>query len=211
MILVIGSLAYDAAGRTAAGRTAAIAREVARRQRRVEVVARIGDDEAGDQLLLALARDGVGHVAVLRDAGRATALAVLEDASPGSERPVVEELLEDEAASQLPVARDGPRLQPNDVALAIEYLDGVQLVVVDVGDDASTVRASVTGAEFHGAHVLALLPNSAKSPALAGVTQLLVPPESRDSAVPAVIATLAVAMHDGADPGDALSGLVARP
>ena len=36
----------------------------------VEIVGRVGDDPDGDALMIALARAGVGHVAVLRDPAR---------------------------------------------------------------------------------------------------------------------------------------------
>lgn len=211
MIVVIGSLTFDAASGTALGRTAAIAKAVARHERSVEVVARIGDDAVGDALLLALARDGVGHVTVLREAGSATAMARSDGVPSDPERSMVEELLGQEVATQPLVTDDAPRLQPSDVALALEYLDGIDVVVVDVGGDVEALDSAVAGAEFHGAHVIALTPGRANPPATrAAVTELLVPPEEQASALPAVVATLAVAIQDGADVRDQLRTLTSR-
>ncbi|MEY4389294.1 MAG: pfkB family carbohydrate kinase [Chloroflexota bacterium] len=70
MIVVIGSPSATA-GR-AAGLAADVARAIAGTGARVEIVGRVGDDAAGEELLLDLSRAGVGHVAVLRDPAHPT-------------------------------------------------------------------------------------------------------------------------------------------
>ena len=54
----------------------------------VQLVGRVGEDPAGEATLLALARDGIGHVATLRDPARPTpALAAAVTAGPEPGRP----------------------------------------------------------------------------------------------------------------------------
>ncbi|MEJ7697521.1 MAG: hypothetical protein WKF78_13100 [Candidatus Limnocylindrales bacterium] len=50
---------------------------------RVELISKIGDDAIGDELSLALAGAGIGHVATLRDAAHATVHLGAEDAEDG--------------------------------------------------------------------------------------------------------------------------------
>ena len=56
----------------AAGLAADVALAAAAAGAPVQIVGRVGEDAAGEAALLDLARRGVGHVAVLRDAARAT-------------------------------------------------------------------------------------------------------------------------------------------
>ena len=63
------------------GRACEIALAVAGSGARAEVVGRVGDDPAGDRLLIALALAGVGHAAVLRDPARPTPV-LAEDPEP---------------------------------------------------------------------------------------------------------------------------------
>lgn len=74
MIAVIGSVALRGTGSdaTAAGLAASIVVEAARSESRVELIGKVGDDPAGDAVLIALNRLGVGHVAILRDAAHPT-------------------------------------------------------------------------------------------------------------------------------------------
>ncbi len=92
MIVVVGNPVWRAAEPAGpAGRACDIAVEAARRGTSVELVGRTGDDPAGDALLLALGRAGVGHVAMLRDPSRATPIAApaaedAEDEDDGDDR-----------------------------------------------------------------------------------------------------------------------------
>ena len=72
MIVVIGlpSFRPPAEGRAAAasGLAAGVARAAVAAGATVQLIGKVGDDPSGDALVLALARDGIGHVALLRDA-----------------------------------------------------------------------------------------------------------------------------------------------
>ena len=90
----------------------------------VELIAKLGDDPAGDALLIALARAGVGHVAVLRD-----------PVHPTAQRPVVEEVVVDPiegGEAPAPWTVDpalAPALDVDDVGLALRYLTEFRVVV----------------------------------------------------------------------------------
>ena len=75
MIAIIGSptAALTAEGlHEAGGLGVRVARALIRGGERVELIGRIGADRIGEELTLSLARDGIGHVALLRDASLAT-------------------------------------------------------------------------------------------------------------------------------------------
>ncbi|HET7168943.1 MAG TPA: hypothetical protein VFI69_07035 [Candidatus Limnocylindrales bacterium] len=89
MIVVIGSLRLRAIddGFAPDGLAADIARVAAADGSRVEFIGKLGDDPAGDELLLALSRSHVGHVATLRDATHATPVlgAAASESDPAAE------------------------------------------------------------------------------------------------------------------------------
>ena len=77
MIVVIGLPAYagSAAGEGSAGGLAVdVAAGARARGGVVELVGKVGDDGAGDAVVVALGRLGVGHAALLRDPARPTPL-----------------------------------------------------------------------------------------------------------------------------------------
>ena len=79
VIVVIGSPSIVPAGpgrrSTAAGRSIEVAHGATAGGAQVQLVGKVGDDPAGDALLLALADLGIGHVAILRDPARRTPVA----------------------------------------------------------------------------------------------------------------------------------------
>src|SRR5665811_1189252 len=105
MLAVVGSPSFmpgsmpDAAA-DAGGLAAGIARAAAAAGAEVQLIGKVGDDPAGDAVLLALARGGVGHIALLRDAGRATPVASPVDieVDPVEAEPIAALLAEAEAA-----------------------------------------------------------------------------------------------------------------
>ncbi len=108
VIVVIGAVEARAAegqGMAAipAGLASGIALAAAGAGARVEVVTRLGEDGAGDALLLAFAAAQVGHVATLRDAAHATPIVRAAD-----------EPIDPDAADEADVASsvDGPRMHP---------------------------------------------------------------------------------------------------
>src|SRR4029453_11268758 len=74
VIVVVGGplLGRSQDGPQPAGLSGSIAAAAATAGSTVELVGRVGEDADGEALVLALARAGVGHVALLRDPARAT-------------------------------------------------------------------------------------------------------------------------------------------
>jgi sugar/nucleoside kinase (ribokinase family) len=208
MIVVVGSLAWRAAEPSGpAGRACAIALAAAGRDATVEVIGRAGDDPAGDALLLALARAGVGHAAVLRDPSRPTPIAAPapdpdETSSSFADAPAG---LGAGGASPAP---EGPRLEAADVMVAMRYLDptGVLVITDDVPLDA--LAAAVDEGRFAGTRLVVLLaPGTRPGGAVpAGVpadaTVLAAPdePDAEPGAFEALVGAYAAALDRGVSP-----------
>lgn len=130
MIVVVGRPRFSRR-HGAAGLAAQIAMAAAEAGAQVELVGSIGDDEAGQQVILELSRTGVGHAALLRDASART---------PGEGTP----------------AGPLPRLDAQDVELGLGYLVdyGVLVVAEPLSEEAQ--RVALDAAAYHGAQVLLL-------------------------------------------------------
>ena len=179
MIVVIG--AVFARGTTAelvpGGLAAGIALAAASAEARVELVARIGDDPAGDAVLLAFAAAGVGHVATLRDPARATPIAPAEVDAIDLDPDVAAEV--DTPATAVPP--DGaPTLDSGDVDLALRYLSDYRVIVVVHPTDA-VLPEVIAAADYAGAHLVVVAdPDGAAPDALP--TAALVVEASDDAA-----------------------------
>ncbi len=221
MIVVIGSPSYRPPDGSApdgvGGLGAAIATAAARAGGAVQLVGRVGDDAAGDALVIALGRAGVGHAAILRDAGHPTpillepALDAVDDApdavniEPGAGAP-------DAAPIVLPeTPAERPQLQPADLELALRYLTDYSVVVVaDQLDDAAT-EVVAAGATFTGAQIVVVVPPTGRpSDALAAATVLEAPASDPDGAFARLVGEYAAALEAGTPPGDAFRAVVGR-
>jgi sugar/nucleoside kinase (ribokinase family) len=126
VIVVIGSLRLRGSGTEAdaAGLAASIAIAAANEGARVELIGKVGNDPAGDAVLLALSRQQVGHVAILRDPARRTTVVEQPDdeaidADSGDPTSGA-----DQAASPDPTA-----FEAADAGLALRYLPEVAVIV----------------------------------------------------------------------------------
>lgn len=130
MIAIIGSpVATQAAdgSHRAAGLGVRVARHLVREGERVEVIGRIGADRVGEELTLSLARDGIGHVALMRDAALATPVG--------------------------PSAR-GVALDRGDAQLGLRYLTSYAAVLlIDPASDA-LIQCVAEEAAYCGAHLV---------------------------------------------------------
>ena len=155
MIVVIGSSSLLGEGSTATpdGLANRIALAAAAAGAAVEVVAKIGDDPDGDALLVALARAGVGHVAMLREAAHLTTR------YPAVDDVAIEAALdldpEAEAApsTATPDPAAAPTLDAADVRLALRYLIDYRVIVAVHQPDA-VVAEAVGAADWVEAHLL---------------------------------------------------------
>lgn len=202
------------------GLAAAIATAAVRAGGAVQLVGRIGDDAAGDALVVALGRAGIGHAAILRDAGHPTPILVPSSfdetadlgepdvtlGGPGS--PIDEGRPEGRVLPDDPA--DRPRLQAADLQLALRYLTDYSVVVADELDDAAAEAVSA-GATFAGAQIVVIVPQGGRpSGALAGATVLEAPASDPSGAFARLVGEYAAALDAGMPPGDAFRSVVDR-
>jgi hypothetical protein len=161
----------------------------------VQLVGKVGDDPAGDAVLVALARAGVAHAAVLRDPTRATPAVALHDE------------VEDEftQVDPTPGRRAAPSslllLDPVDLALALGYLNGFAvLVVADPLGPASIVVAAEAAAYAGAALVVLLAAGSGVTDLPVEATVIAVPDEDPDGVFARTVGAFAAALDAGDAP-----------
>ena len=202
MIAIVGIPAWrNAEPAGPAGRSCEIAIAASERGARVELVGRVGDDGAGDALMIALARAGVGHAAILRDPTQPTAVVA---ALPDGEG---EALAEAPAPPALPMFAAGPRLEPADVELGLGYLTEFRVLVVADEVPVDALPAAIDAAAFAGAHLVLLVPPGRPVPPQVppDATVLAAPDEADDGAFGALVGAYAAALDAGVDPAEAFA------
>ena len=174
------------------GLAVGVARAAAAGRSDVQIVGKVGDDPEGDQLLIDLARAGVGHVAVLRDPAARTPVA-----GPTAD--------EDETAGAPPSALpSGLPLDATDLELALRYLTDFRVVVIADAIGADALRVTADAATFSGAHVIAIVPGGGSVPAMPAGATILEGPAGADAAgFSALVGTYAAAIDRGVSPADA--------
>ena len=119
------------------GLAAHIALAAAAQGRSVQFVGKVGDDEAGDAVVLALAGGGVGHAALLREAGRPTPRA----ASIGIDA-----------------------IEAADVDLALRYLTDYAVLVLADSATSDVVRVISAAASWGDARLIVVVPSGEAAP-----------------------------------------------
>ena len=233
MIVVIGLPAYSgsAAGEGSAGGLAVdVAAGARARGGVVELVGKVGDDGAGDAVVVALGRLGVGHAALLRDPARPTpllsvlAVAAGPQAADRAADVVAGDSVADPAAAlaadrgedepridvQLlpadPAARPG--LEAGDISLALRYLAETRVVVLAEPLPELAVAAVVEGAAFAGARLVVLVPPGATPPPLPPEATLLEAPDVDDGSFGRLVGAFAAGLDAGAEPAAAFAEAV---
>ena len=217
MIVVIGAVsAGTAEGEVVpAGLAAQIATSAVAAGATVQVVTRLGEDAAGDAVLLALAGLGVGHVATLRDAAHAT---VIRPASAEPSDP--DPLDDDDAGAPATVALvdavvaampNQPTLDSDDVGLALRYLDGYRVIVVVHPRDDDIIREVVAATAWATAHLVVVLRPGATAPAGLPVESVLLEADDEAEAVAALLGRYVAAVDDGAAPVAAFQATIGAP
>ncbi len=202
-------------GIAAGGLSSAIAMAAAATGAAVQVVGRIGEDAAGDQVLLALTAVGVGHVAVLREPGRRTPAAPRRaDVSPSPDGPAIGEAFQDETGlgDRAPDAdADGASANPAglsvdaaDLELALRYVPDYRVIVIAADLEPEPLAAVVAAAGWSGAHLVALLAEGASTESLPGMTTALERPDrDPEGTFASMVAAYAVALDRGSEPAAA--------
>ena len=169
----------------------------------MELVGRAGDDPAGDALMIALARAGVGHVALLRDPARPTPL--IEPAPDAEES----SLLDDDTGEARVVApaAAGPRLEAPDVDLGLRYLTAFGVIVVTPEALEAALAVATDAAAFAGAHLVVLVEEGSDPPAgvPGAATVLAAPGSDPDGAFSTLVGRYAAGLDAGTAPADAFA------
>jgi sugar/nucleoside kinase (ribokinase family) len=197
VIVVIGNPIARApdAGGGLAGVPAGAAAAAARAGGTVQLVGKAGEDRAGDDLMLALARAGVGHVALLRDAAHATPIVEAQDDD--------REDTDDEAAEAVSPRvipadpGDRPSLDAADVELALRYLSDYTTVVVAEPQPASVVAIVADAASYAGAVFILVVDGAGDGSAPASAVVFEAPPADPDGAFATMLGELAAAIDRG--------------
>ncbi len=210
MIVVIGSPIgrLDDDVLTAGGTASRVALAAARLGRTVQLVGKTGDDPTADGVVLDLARCGVGHVALLRDPGRATPLENTADDSideeagddgpgPDRARPVFEP--------------PGPALEAADVELGLRYLTDFAVVVLAEPADPDTIAVVAAASRWGEARMILVVAAGRSVPdGLPGdVNVLESPPTDPDGAFADLVGAFAAALDEGTEPGAAFRRSIA--
>lgn len=219
MIVIIGSpslVPADPGGRSsAAGRSIEVAHGATAGGAQVELVGKVGDDPAGDALLLALADAGIGHVAILRDPSRRTPVAPIATGDDEAMLPDEDEDEDDdgnEIAAPVASASVGvsdepvPTIDAGDLDLALRYLPDHTVVVVAerLGADALAVVAADCS-YVAAALVLIIEPRSEPLETPPGATLLEAPRSDPDGVFGRTVGRFAAALDRGSSGAQALA------
>jgi hypothetical protein len=194
VIVVVGNPIARApdAGGGLAGVPAQAAAAAARAGATVQLVGKAGEDRAGDDLMLALARAGVGHVALLRDPAHPTPIvaAVDQEDETGDTPPEAPSIVPTEFA-------DRPSLDAADVELALRYLPDYTTVVVAEPQPEAVVTIVVDAAVFTGAALLLVVDRAAGYAPPASAVVFEAPDSDPDGAFATMLGELAAAIDRG--------------
>lgn len=209
MIVVVGQPLYreSNAGAAVDGLPARIALAVAAHGRAVQLVGKAGEDEGGDAVVLALAQGGVGHVALLREAGRPTprATSAGDDAiGAAAQTPTGVPEAEDEP----PTA--GATLEAADIDLALRYLTEFAVLVLADPAASDVVRVVATAAGWADSRLIVVVPAGEAVPEglPADVIAFEAPDADPDGVFASMVGSFAAALDDGADPAEAFRSSV---
>jgi hypothetical protein len=209
MIVVIGLPAYadsPEGEQCAGGLAVAVAAAARRRGSAVELVGKVGNDGAGDAVVVALGRLGIGHAALLRDPIRPTPVLAVpavddEAAELESDGPEARLLPEDSDAR--------PGLEAADVELALRFLPAAGVVVIADPLSEETMLAGVEGAAFAAARLIVLTPAGATPPAVPAEATVLESPLADDGSFGRLVGVFAGSLDAGVEPGSAFAEAVA--
>jgi len=209
MIVVIGLPAYTDSPdgeKCAWGLAVDVAAAARRRGSAVELVGKVGNDGAGDAVVVALGRLGIGHATLLRDPIRPTPVL----AAPAADDEAAEMESDGPEARLLPEDPDArPALEAADVELALRFLPAAGVVViVDPLSDPTTV-AGVEGAAFAAAKLIVLIPAGATPPAVPAEATVLESPLADDGSFGRLVGVFAGALDAGVEPEAAFAEAVA--
>ena len=201
MIVVVGLPAYADSpdGEKCAGGMAVDISVAARRGgAEVELVGKIGEDGAGDAVVVALGRLGIGHAALLRDPVRPTPVLTAAASSDDGRAEL-------DADSPLPALlpanpTERPGLDAGDIEVALRYLPQAAVIVVAESLPAAAVQVAVDAAAFAEARLVIVVPAGSELPIPLGQATVLEAPADDDGSFGAMVGSFASSLAAGRDP-----------
>jgi hypothetical protein len=202
VIVVVGSphLRFRASKQEAAGPAVGVGAAAAAGGAGVELVGKIGDDPAGEVVLLDLAAREIGHVAILRDPSRATP----ETADAGADADPFDELAA-EGAPPPAETPPGPTLDPADIELALRYLPDYRVLVVAEPLTPAALEVVVAASRWSGAALVIVVPHGSEPIDVPEATVLEAPEGDPDDAFASVVGGYAAALDRGEEPAEAFT------
>ena len=200
MIVVVGSpraRPAESGSVVAAGLAADIALAAAAAGEAVQIVGRVGEDATGEAALLDLARRGVGHVAVLRDAARATPV---DEPAPG---PDDADDVDDAGPGPVGAPTDAPTIDAADLELALRYLPDYRVIVIAEPIAADVLRVAAAAVGWSGSSLIVVGETSDTTGLPDDVTVFAQPAADPDGAFAAMVGTYAAGLDRGEHPRDA--------
>jgi hypothetical protein len=197
-------------GIVAGGLPVAVARAAAGAGAGVQLIGKVGQGPDGDAIVLSIAADRIGHVALLRDTSPVAIEIDADDVDP--DRPIDEEAgLDDrdhdvDATGEAPVGPDVAVLDPADLDLALRYLPDYRVVVIAQPLGADALGAALDAARWSGAQiVLVTSADPASAPIPDDATILEASTEDAEGAFASVVGRYAAALDAGTTPADAFA------
>lgn len=213
MIVVIGQPVLDPGGPVpaATGPAARIALAAVARGASVQLIGKVGDDVAGEALVLALARGGIGHVALLRDPARSTPHVVRRLDDDGLDPDGGGDIHADEPTIEPGDPARRPGLDTGDVELGLRYLTDFRVIVATDALDEPTMRVVADASGWAAGTLIVLIPDGALEPSglPAGSIVLQSPAADAGGAFDRLVGELAAAIDGGTDPQAAFRELLA--
>lgn len=190
MIVVLGrpratrALFGSSASLAPCGLAVDVARAAVEAGSSVELVGVVGDDPAGDAVVVGLANAQVGHAALLRDPAAGTSIDGVRGARP-------------------------PELGAGDVALGLSYLLDYRVLVLAEPLTPEATAAAIAAAGYQSAQLVVIVaPGEAPDPALAALATVLEAPAREGAAFARMVGRFAAALDAGAPAGPALTSAV---
>jgi sugar/nucleoside kinase (ribokinase family) len=162
----------------------------------VQLVGKVGDDPAGDAVLVALGRAGVAHAAIMRDPTRATPAVTLRDETEDEFSQL------DTTPGSLAAPSSLLLLDPVDLALALGYLNGFAVLLVADPLGPASILVAAEAAAYAGAALVVLVAAGTDMIGLpVEATVIAVPDEDPDGVFAQTVGAFAAALDAGDAPG----------
>jgi sugar/nucleoside kinase (ribokinase family) len=185
-----------------AGVPAQVAAAAARAGAAVQLVGKAGEDPAGNALMLALARAGIGHVALLRDPAHSTPVLASADSDADPSDEPVGVALEGTAVGSSSVTpadpAERPQLEAADIELALRYLPDYTTLVVAEPVPEAALAVVADAASWVGATLMIVVASASEGGAIpASATVFEAPSADPDGSFATMLGELAAAVDRG--------------